>query len=83
MRLNQLSKHFCHSECGKKEVIRCQDRFIRQMTHQIDVLSAQKCSCLRRYVTARIVVVKTNFLEQQLILEDLHEIRHEVNYDLG
>ena len=29
------------------------------MTHQIDVLSAQKCSCLSRCVRARIVVVKS------------------------
>lgn len=30
------------------------------MTHQIDVLSAQKCSCLNRCVRARIVVVKND-----------------------
>ena len=30
------------------------------MTHQIDVLSAQKCSCLSRCVRARIVVVKSD-----------------------
>ena len=30
------------------------------MTHQIDVLSAQKCSCLSRYVRARLVVVKSD-----------------------
>ena len=31
------------------------------MTNQIDVLSAQKCSCLSRCVGARIVVVKVGF----------------------
>ena len=30
------------------------------MTHQIDVLSAKKCSCLSRCVRARIVVVKSD-----------------------
>ena len=30
------------------------------MTHQTDVLSAQKCSCLSRCVSARIVVVKSD-----------------------
>ena len=30
------------------------------MTHQIDVLSAQKCSCLSRCGRARIVVVKSD-----------------------
>ena len=30
------------------------------MTHQIDVLSAQKCGCLGRNVRARIVVVKSD-----------------------
>ena len=30
------------------------------MTHQIDILSPQKCSCLSRYVRARIVVVKSD-----------------------
>ena len=30
------------------------------MTHQIGVLSAQKWSCLSRYVRARIVVVKSD-----------------------
>ena len=30
------------------------------MTYQIDVLSAQKCSCLTRYVRARIVAVKSD-----------------------
>ena len=30
------------------------------MTHQIDVLSAQKCSCLSRCMRARIVVVKSD-----------------------
>ena len=30
------------------------------MTHQIDVLSAQKCSCLSRCVRVRIVVVKSD-----------------------
>ena len=30
------------------------------MTHQIDVLSSQKCSCLSRCVKARIVVVKSD-----------------------
>ena len=30
------------------------------MTHQIDVLSAQKCSCFSRCVRARIVVVKSD-----------------------
>ena len=30
------------------------------MTHQIGVLSDQKCSCLRRCVRARIVVVKSD-----------------------
>ena len=40
---------------GKKDVIRCHVRTIRRMMHQIDVLSAQKCSCLSRCVRARIV----------------------------
>ena len=43
-----------------KEVIRCQVRTIWRMTHQINVLSAQKCSCLSRCVTARIVMVKND-----------------------
>ena len=30
------------------------------MTHEIDVLSVQKCNCLSRCVTARIVVVKSD-----------------------
>ena len=30
------------------EVIRCQVRTIRRITHQIYVLSTQKCSCLSR-----------------------------------
>ena len=30
------------------------------MTHQIDVLSAEKCSCFNRCVRARIVVVKSD-----------------------
>ena len=30
------------------------------MTYQIDVLSAQKCSCLNRCVRARIVVAKSD-----------------------
>ena len=47
------------------------------MTHQIDVLSAQKCSCLSRCVRARIVVVKSdpssavgflNFLEDNQVV---------------
>ena len=42
------------------EVIRCQVRTIRRMTHQIDVLSAQKCRCLSWCVRARIVVVKSD-----------------------
>ena len=33
---------------------------IRRMTHQIDVSSAQKCSCLSRCLRARIVVVKSD-----------------------
>ena len=32
----------------------------KRMTHQIDVLSAQKCSCLSRCVRTRIVVVKSD-----------------------
>ena len=35
-------------------------RTIRRMTHQIDVLSAQKCSCVSRCVRARMVVVKSD-----------------------
>ena len=30
------------------------------MTHQIDVLSAQKCSCMSGFVRARIFVVKSD-----------------------
>ena len=45
MRLNQLSKHFCH---------------MKRMTHKIDVLTAQKCSCLSQCVRARIVVAKSD-----------------------
>ena len=48
---------------GNKKVIRRQVSAIRRMTHQIDVLSAQKCSCLSRCVRARIAVDLPDFLE--------------------
>ena len=54
------------------------------MTHQIDVLSAQKCSSLSRCVRARIVVVKSdlssavgfsNILEDNWLTNDCVPLR--------
>ena len=55
-----LTSHIIFGVRKQKEVIRSQVRTIRRMTHEIDVLSAQKCSCLSRCVRARIVVVKSD-----------------------
>ena len=41
-----LTSHIIFGVRKQKEVIRSQVRTIRRMTHQIGVLSAQKCSCL-------------------------------------
>ena len=55
-----LTSHFIFCVREQEEVIQYQVRTIRRMTHKIDVLSAQKFSCLSRCVRARIVVVKSN-----------------------
>lgn len=67
-----LTTQFTFDIREQEEVIGCQVRTKRRMSHQFDVLTAQKFTCLTRCVRARIVmmendsslaVVFTNFFE--------------------
>ena len=55
-----LTSHFIFYVRKQKENIRYQVRTIQRMTHRINILSVQKCSCLSRCVRARILVVKSD-----------------------
>ena len=54
---------FFHNVREQKEVIGCQIRAVRRMTHQFDVLTSHKDAGLNRYTRAPIAICFPNFSE--------------------
>lgn len=57
-RCNPLASHFIFDLRKQQQIIRCQMRGVTRITHSFGFLSAQKLSCMSRYVRARIVLMK-------------------------